>query len=184
MSARYRPLGVGDGTLIQLFALDTSVLLDEPEQLAWLARMLEASKQAEPNAWRMVIGHHPVVSAGEHGKKKDLEPYRARLLPVLKVGGVHLYLAGHDHDLQLLKVEGMYQMVSGAGGKKSAVKRIPESMFCRGNYGFAVVEATSATLRLNYMGADSNPDRPLYSCAITRDAASGVLTDACPLACR
>ena len=42
MSARYRPLGVGDGTLIQLFALDTSVLLDEPEQLAWLARMLEA----------------------------------------------------------------------------------------------------------------------------------------------
>jgi hypothetical protein len=183
MSAAYRPLLVGDGRLLQMFAIDTDVLLDDEDQLPWLARALADSRQREPNAWRIVFGHHPVVSGGSHGVNGELADYREKLLPILKAGGVHMYIAGHDHDLQLLKVEGVYQMISGAAGKKRGVKKIPESVFCREGFGFAVVDASAASLRLDYR-SDSLPPASVYSCTISKDPATGALTDTCKQACK
>ena len=185
MTGRYRPLQIGDGALVQMFALDTDVLFKNNDpQLEWLGRMLNTAREKTPNAWRIVVGHHPVVSGGEHGVNGDLEDYRKRLLPVLKVGAAHLYVAGHDHDLQLLKVETLYQMVSGGGGQdKRTVKKVAESVFCRKGYGFAVVEATATELRLNYL-SDQEPPKSVYACTITRDPASGKLSDDCALACK
>ena len=185
MTARYRPLAVGDGKVIQLFIIDSHKLFESGStQLNWLARMLKVAQSSAPTAWRIVAGHHPVVSGGDHGaNKKDLGEYRSKLLPVLKEGGAHMYLSGHDHDMQLLKVEGLYQIVAGAAGKKKSVKKIQESTFCRKGYGFAVVEATNESLRVNFL-SDQDPPKSVYSCTIQKDPTTGALSDNCAAKCK
>ncbi|HBB75469.1 MAG TPA: hypothetical protein DC048_13595, partial [Planctomycetaceae bacterium] len=49
----------------------------------------------------MVVGHHPVYSNGKHG---DTEYLIRDWAPLLERHKVHVYLAGHDHDLQHLEM--------------------------------------------------------------------------------
>lgn len=86
---------------------------EEQEQWAWLKGEL-----AKPRApFTVVMGHHPVYSNGSHGDTKALV---AQLDPLLQEHGVHLYLCGHDHDLQHLELEGRKtsHVLSGGGGAR------------------------------------------------------------------
>lgn len=49
---------------------------------------------------QVVVGHHPLFSAGHHGSAKETAPLRAALLPLLARYGVDLYACGHDHIAQ------------------------------------------------------------------------------------
>lgn len=63
-------------------------------QLAWLRSQLAATNAT----WKIVVGHHPAYSDGLHGHNEELVQ---RLQPLLREMGVHAYIAGHDHDLQV-----------------------------------------------------------------------------------
>jgi tartrate-resistant acid phosphatase type 5 len=63
---------------------------------------------------KIVCGHHPPRSNGDHGMNMDLIEH---LEPVLESNGVSVYFSGHDHDLEHLKGSdtNYHTVVSGAG---------------------------------------------------------------------
>jgi hypothetical protein len=50
------------------------------------------------NTWCVVAGHWPVFSFGGNGPTDVLID---ELLPILNDAGVHAYLSGHDHNMQV-----------------------------------------------------------------------------------
>jgi tartrate-resistant acid phosphatase type 5 len=122
----------------------------QAEQLAWLTAELE---KPLTTPFRIVLGHHPIFSNGPHGDHKvlirDWEP-------LLRQHKVHMYLAGHDHDMQHLEFGGHPTsfVLSGGGGadlyklKIQADKRGP---MAERVYGFSDLEATPEMLTLRHL---------------------------------
>lgn len=84
---------------------------EKSAQQIWLEKQL-----ASPRApFTIVVGHHPVYSDGKHGDTPHLV---RELAPLLEKAKVHLYLCGHDHDLQHLELNGLKTsfVISGGGG--------------------------------------------------------------------
>jgi tartrate-resistant acid phosphatase type 5 len=130
---------------VQFFALDTDIISEA--QLLWLADALDKSRAT----WKVVYGHHPIYSEGQH---EDNNQKIAQLLPVLK-DRADVYLAGHDHDMQHLKPEGrLHFFVAGSGGKLRTIEPGPRSLFARSANGFAVVEANDRTLTVTFVETD------------------------------
>eukprot|EP00913_Durusdinium_trenchii_P035692 g33397.t1 len=109
------------GLTVDAFYIDTQIWKGSPivdsklgpgareEQKQWLFSGL-----AESTAdWRIVLGHHPVYSAGNHGVTEVL---LSELDPKLRELGVPVYFAGHDHSKQVIYWEGMSYVISGSGG--------------------------------------------------------------------
>jgi len=99
-------------TEIQFFALDTTPIdqgSDVSGQLAWLDKALSESHAT----WKIAFGHHPVFSNGPHGGSAAM---LAKVEPILATHRVDLYIAGHDHCLELFKpIHGVSYCVSGGG---------------------------------------------------------------------
>lgn len=130
----------------QFFALDTNDFSEA--QAMWLDGEL-ARSQAR---WKIVYGHHPIYSAGQHGDTKQLIE---RLLPLLK-DRADIYLAGHDHDLQHLKPEGrLHFFISGGGG--AGLRKIepgPRSIFAASVHAFTSLEAGPDKVEVRFIGTD------------------------------
>ncbi len=198
---RYRVAPTGDAREVEIFVLDTHVMLsdhsilddaltedgreldsnriDTPEpwalpqdadewgQAAWLEQALAGS----PARWKIVIGHHPIWSSAG-SKFHQARMMRRLILPAL-CRHADLYLAGHEHTLELYtdgckdvpEARGrppLPQLVSGAAGKQRPLNSNfarhqlaahPEltSLYTAGLvWGFAHVtlEADQATIRL------------------------------------
>ena len=118
----------GNG-LLDVFFLDTNPWIEEYRDTNWspwnrqilLAEDWRKSlntldrRLSESDALvKIVVGHHPVRSNGDHGHNLDLVQH---LEPLLNEHGVKVYFSGHDHDLEHLKTKdmGFHQVVSGAG---------------------------------------------------------------------
>jgi hypothetical protein len=142
---------------VQFFALDTNEVSEA--QLLWLRDALSGSHAR----WKVVYGHHPIYSVGQH---KDNQKLIERLLPELK-GRVDVYLAGHDHDLQHLKPEGgVHFFVNGGGGAR--IRKIepgPRSLFAHSAYAFATIETDAKTLAVKFIGTDL---KTIYEYALTK----------------
>jgi len=131
---------IDDSAEVQLFCLDTKPLaygkkqadrqLESESQIQWLEVELSASKAR----WRIVAGHHTIYSNGEHGDN----PHLASILePLFVRHNVDMYLAGHDHDLQILQpVKGVHYIVSGGGGKHRNTRWRENTIFAATNLGF------------------------------------------------
>ena len=132
---------------VQFFALDTNEISEA--QLIWLKEELDKSRAR----WKLVYGHHPIYSAGQHADNPVLVN---RLLPILK-GRAEVYLAGHDHDMQHLKPEGnLHFFVSGGGGANIRVIKPDErSLFAKSSFGFSVLSATASELKVTFISSDS-----------------------------
>jgi hypothetical protein len=91
--------------------------------------------------WKIIVGHHPVYSLGEHGNEPDMQ----RLLDErMQKHHVQVYFAGHDHSLQSLAVKekGLRYMISGGGSESTSIKSNSAiTLFAKGSTGFAVVAA-------------------------------------------
>lgn len=118
MPARYYALRFGE--ILEIGALDTSI----PDRCGftslcsvdWIAERLKKSNAA----WKIIIGHHPMLSGGKY---RSLKWFASLVLPDLYCrSGAAAYISGHDHGLQHLhgRVRGaackIDQFVSGAGG--------------------------------------------------------------------
>jgi tartrate-resistant acid phosphatase type 5 len=161
MPARYytavEPLTAGQA--VRFFFLDTSPFVtayrqdrkmageigaqDVEAQLRWLDQSLGRSGEA----WRIVVGHHPVYSGGEHGTTPELVE---RLLPVLRKHQIQLYLSGHDHDLQHLVRDGLHCFVSGAGSQVREAAAVEGTRFARGVPGFLAVSLSVERVRAEF----------------------------------
>jgi tartrate-resistant acid phosphatase type 5 len=153
--------------LLHVIALDSNVPMgrkengidftltaaEQAEQLAWFKTELEKPRSAP---FLVVLGHHPIFSNGPHGDHKVL---MAEWEPLLRQHKAHLYLAGHDHDLQHLEFEGHPTsfVSSGAGGADLYDLKVTEAArgpFADKVYGFTHLEATPTQLTLRHIDAD------------------------------
>ncbi len=105
------------------------------QQAAWLQEAM-ASSSAD---WKLVFGHQPYVSNGEHGNAGDYNGQHETQQPGDGTLGIFLrmfleqnvcdqadlYLAGHDHDLEWLapvdRCGDTEFLISGAGAKTRAI---------------------------------------------------------------
>src|SRR5580698_4641990 len=130
--------------------LVTLTAAQQAEQLAWLTAELEKPRTTP---FLVVMGHHPIFSNGPHGDHKvlirDWEP-------LLRKHQVHMYLAGHDHDMQHLEFDGHPTsfVLSGGGGadlyklKIDAAERGPMAQRV---YGFSDLEVTPEMLTVRHL---------------------------------
>ena len=109
---------------------------DSGKQLAWIEEQL--AKSTAP--WKIVIGHHPIYSGGEHGDTRELVE---RLLPLLQKYQVQAYFNGHDHDLQHLQAGNLNMFCSGAGSTVRPTRMIDQSKYSRSQPGFMAVSLKS-----------------------------------------
>lgn len=154
-------------THVEVFVLDTSLLLaggeTAAEQLAWLGEALERSTAA----WRLVAGHHPLHSSGEHGGSRRLE---RQLAPLFERHGVDLYLCGHDHHLELLEPECCPpHVISGAGAKTRDVDHGDGATFTAKQLGFAWLRVERDELRVEFV---SKKGETLFTKRFARATAS------------
>ena len=144
MPARFYDFTKSEGD-VEFFALDTNTLMymgvpfppiaaTIEEQISavverqeiWIRKELADSTAT----WKIVFGHHPYRSNGEHGNAGFYEgapmtpisgPYVKLFYEQFVCGKADLLIVGHDHDLQFLRplqsCGAMPFIVSGAGAK-------------------------------------------------------------------
>ncbi len=119
---------------------------DTTKQLQWLDQTL-ANSTAD---WKIVTGHHPMYTGG---KRADEPNYiKNHLDHIFAKHQVDLYLAGHEHDLQLIKPEGhTYHIVSGAGSEIRTTGRMEHTVFAESIQGFAMLEMKKEAIMLSFI---------------------------------
>ncbi|BCU78260.1 metallophosphoesterase [Luteolibacter sp. LG18] len=123
---------------------------EKKAQMAWLEKELQ-SKRAPFTA---VVGHHPVYSNGPHNDTKELVD---ELAPLLETHGVHVYLGGHDHDLQHLEIQGKKTsfVISGGGGRRlTDIHENHSAEFAQAVFGFSHLSITTDKLVLRHIDAN------------------------------
>lgn len=141
-----RPIHADGGRVFWMSAAEQAT------QQAWLEKEL-ASKRAP---FTVVCGHHPIFSDAKHG---DTKPLVETLAPLLEKHGVHVYLCGHDHDLQHLELEGHKTsfVVSGGGGALLYENKAPrKGSVVKEVYGFTHLSLRENRLHLRHIAEDGN----------------------------
>ena len=159
---------------VEFFSIDTNAIISgrfgkwtKNKQQAWLDDKLAKSDAR----WKIVFGHHPYISNGEHGNAGNydcggLEPFKGQPLKELVeesiCGKAQVYLAGHDHDREWLEPTcGTNFIVSGAAAKTRALRNCEDtpSYYQDGSEnGFLWVEIDGDTLAGAFYDADGNLD--------------------------
>jgi acid phosphatase len=160
LPARYYQLTeiLPDGQKADFFYLDTSPFIrnyigtrvnisgqDSAAQLAWLDKALATSTAR----WKIVIGHHPIYTAlaPEPGYDHDQPDLIARLDPILRAHGIHIYINGHDHNLQAVTMNGITYVTNGAGSETyQAMTPTIRGGFVSGAHGFMTIALSSQKL--------------------------------------
>ena len=153
---------------VHFVGLDTNAAFQfgEAPQRAWLARVLDESDAP----WKVVLGHHPFRSDGEHGNAGAYEGWTGvpiasgaalrRLFEGALCDRADLYLAGHDHNRQLLAACGVDLIVSGAGSSTTPiVDRGNHPSFASAEPGFVWLELGEGEGRVVFLDADGKAER-------------------------
>ena len=165
---------LADGTLADFFVLDSTPIksryrssmprLFEDAQMVWLEHELAASRAA----WKIVIGHHPVLSGGRH---KNTEALVVLLQPLLERYGVQVYLNGHNHNLEHVVVARTHYLTSGAGSKPRPATTIEGTRFVMGDrLGFMTARLAPTAMDIEFLDGQGFY---LYRARIPLDAQSG-----------
>ncbi len=150
------------GTTLRLIFVDTTPLITKyreesdkypdackqnvDEQLKWLDNTLKQAKED----WVIVVGHHPIYA---ETSKDDVErnDMQRVLLPVLKkYNNVSLYVCGHIHNFQHIRMKGdnIDYVVNSSGSLARKVKPVEGTVFCSPEPGFSVISATKKALNM------------------------------------
>lgn len=150
------------GTTVRVVMIDTTPLIEKyrtdsigyPDackqdidaQMQWLDATLKAASED----WVVVVGHHPVFAQTPKADSERTDMQRV-LLPVLRrYGNVAMYVCGHIHNFQHLRVagDGIDYVVNSAGSLARKVKAVDGTVFCSPEPGFSVLSVNKKTLTL------------------------------------
>ncbi|MBF0194553.1 MAG: metallophosphoesterase [Magnetococcales bacterium] len=139
---------VNNRPLLRLLGLDTTNVDSFDKQASFIKQSFSSNKNKP--LWRIVAGHHPLYSASRHGPTKSMHP---KILPAMQDSKVHIYFAGHDHNLQLIKLMfNPIQVVSGGGGRVlyPIVRGHEGVRFAKSKFGFVKVVVGEHNMKLTY----------------------------------
>lgn len=132
---------------------------DVPKQMAWF----EAALAASTAPWKIVVGHHPIYTGGQHGDTHYLVKH---VLPLLEKYGVQAYFNGHDHDLQHLQAGKINLFCTGGGSKpRQQIKTTSRTKFGLGCSGFIAASLTANKLDV---GMIDDQGKLLYATTVPR----------------
>lgn len=157
---------------VHLFALDTVDFTNDTQEADMAARVAGSSA-----TWKIVFGHHPRYTSGEHY-------YDNQLLGLAGMFSFQqaiyceadMFMTGHDHDLELIDkgrdgdCPNTYFVISGAGAKTregfDLVPTDPDQLFYNEDIeGFAYMEINGPTMLLEFI--DKN-GQILHTTTITK----------------
>ncbi len=147
---RYRPFGMAGRWYslrrgpVAFFLIDTNANARWQHQMPWLKNALAASDAP----WKVVVGHHPLYSAGLYG---DDPVAIARLTPLFERHGVQLYINGHEHNYERTRVirGTTYLTVGGGGAWLRPVVANARSARAASTYSFAEITIQDERLQLH-----------------------------------
>ena len=158
-----------EGVTLRVVWIDTTPLIDKyrrdsvkyadacrqdiDSQLEWLDSVLETAQED----WVIVAGHHPIYADTYKSETERLD-MQNRVDAILRRHRVDMYICGHIHNFQHIRVEGsdIDYIVNSSGSLSRDVKPVEGTVFCSGASGFSVVTADNATLILRML--DKNGD--------------------------
>lgn len=120
----------GDATFIGLNTAEIFIGYKSSDQTDFIRKTLQ---QNPASLWKFAFGHHPYISNGDHGNAGSYEglPFPIPIISGQNIkkfveaeicGKIDFYLAGHDHNRQLLEPKcGTHFVVSGAGAKTDKI---------------------------------------------------------------
>lgn len=133
---------------------------DVARQLEWFKTALAASTAQ----WKIVFGHHPIYSGGEHGDTPELIK---NILPILMEHQVPVYFNGHDHDLQHLVCHELNLICTGAGSQVRSTEPTQFTQFAKADSGFTAIELTPGRMLVRMI---DHQGKLLYTTCIHRNA--------------
>ncbi|CAJ1939040.1 unnamed protein product [Sphenostylis stenocarpa] len=89
---------------------DWSGIRPRKQYISNLLKEVDLALQESNARWKIVVGHHTIRSAGQHGNTDELVK---QLLPILQANNIDLFINGHDHCLQHIS------SVDSGGGSKA-----------------------------------------------------------------
>lgn len=118
---------------------------DYQRQLQWVDSVLTSATED----WVIVAGHHPVYADTDKSEKERVD-MQNRLDAIMRKHHVDMYICGHIHNFQHLRVKGrdIDYVVNSAGSLARDVKPVEGTVFCSGEPGFSVVSADKKSLKL------------------------------------
>jgi hypothetical protein len=162
MPARYysKKFDISDSTQVLLVFIDTTPLIDRyrndakyadankenfDTQLKWIDEVL-----AKSNAkWKIVLGHHPIFTGTT---KSDVEQIdlQKRLKPILDKNKVDIYVCGHIHNFQHIKVadSGIDYIVNTSASQARPVVKRDDVLFASPESGFMVCSIDNNELKM------------------------------------
>lgn len=170
MPARYYTKTFSEkGTTMRIVWIDTAPLIDKyrnendtypdackqdmKKQLAWIDSVLTVAKEE----WVIVAGHHPIYAqtAKDDSERADMQ---ARLDPILRKHKVDMYVCGHIHNFQHIRVKGssIDYVVNSAGSLARKVSPIEGTLFCSPEPGFSICTASKTELDLRMIDKKGN----------------------------
>lgn len=168
MPARYytRVFASG-GVSLRIVFVDTTPLIDKyradtltypdaaaqdaDRQLAWLDSVLTAAGED----WVVVAGHHPIYAQTSKADSERAD-MQVRVDPILRRHKVDMYVCGHIHNFQHLRVPGsdIDYVVNSAGSLSRKVSTVEGTVFASPLPGFAVLAASRERLRMYLLDKD------------------------------
>jgi hypothetical protein len=128
---------VQDRPLLRLVVIDTDPATQDLSKEADFIRT-QFRDTSNPPLWKVVIGHHPVRTYGDH-KSVVVDAMLTSILPALQEAHVDLYLSGHDHTQQIIARNGEpFYVVSGGGGARltAVAEAQGDLVYSRSGHGF------------------------------------------------
>ena len=106
---------------------------------------------AKPARWKVVVGHLPIRSQGFHAPEPE---YIRRLVPLLEQHRVQLYLNGHDHHAELVRVKGVAYVTCGNGSDLYPIGSGQGSDFIGAYAGFTALEFRAEELAIQFVDVE------------------------------
>ena len=158
-----------EGTTIRIIWIDTTPLIDKyrkendkypdackqdiNKQLAWLDSVLANAKED----WIIVAGHHPIYAytPKEESERMDMQK---RIDPLLRKYKVDMYICGHIHNFQHIRVpeSDIDYIVNSSASLARKVKPIEGTKFCSPEPGFSICSINKKELNLRMIDKKGN----------------------------
>jgi 3',5'-cyclic AMP phosphodiesterase CpdA len=150
---------VVESKIAELLMLDTTLYASGRSNAAADA-VRQTFTTKKTTIWRIVVGHHPMVSSGYHGHFPRAQHLRMLTLqPLMNRGKVDLYICGHDHHLELINSQPRL-LISGAGSDPvPPLVPHPKTLYpseATTHLGFAVVELDARSMSIRFFDADGD----------------------------
>jgi tartrate-resistant acid phosphatase type 5 len=124
------------GPLVRMIVLDGNPIITKEEQRAQREFLENELERKTTAPWTWLVNHFPLFTSSS--KRKDNDKLIAEWGPLLKKHKISHSIAGHDHTLQHLEVEGYETsfIVSGGGGRALHDVKETDRGFARAQLGF------------------------------------------------